>query len=205
MQGEVGTKFPFLARSVAALNAVAIWVMGASILTHGLLFFAVIPASPYMGMINGLMILGCGMCVGQSLRRPCPRTWKMAISMGNVMLFTHWIFMQTGGAASDKASASHHGNSVHDHEELHGVSPDYLDLLHSAALLTILGAILLHFVLLLFHSVYLRSQKADSLVVLRKVRRGDPVPSLRASTNGMPASAASLSDLDTPSDHHSRQ
>jgi hypothetical protein len=100
-------------------------------------------------LINVSMIFGCLLCLSQSHRYPCARTWRMGIAMTIVMFLVHWI---TNLPGHHTGVASHHGQTETNLEAAALV--ETLSLMHGVLPGTFVVAAVCHGVLLIMSGLH---------------------------------------------------
>lgn len=146
---------------LSTLNGCAVFAMILSVLIHAAAAVAQFATAPYLALLDGVMIVGCAMCVLKSVRQPCPRSWSMGISMGLIMVALHWVVMQKEGHNSSVGGTVHHASHGTD---ISGGLPSSnvagLAELHSALIITVVIAIGIHLALIALQTLRTVRSKA---------------------------------------------
>lgn len=158
---------------LSKLNGCAVFAMILSILIHAAAAVAQFATAPYLALLDGVMIVGCAMCVSKSIRQPCPRSWSMAISMGLIMVALHWVIMQKEGHNSSVGETLHHAShGTNISGALASSNVPGLAELHSALIITVLIAIGIHLALIALHTRRTVPSKVGSTHQLSDVCQG---------------------------------
>lgn len=138
---------------ISTLNGCAVFAMILSILIHAAAVVAQFATAPYLALLNVVMIVGCAMCVSKSVRQPSPRSWRMGISMGLIMVALHLVVMQKEGHNSSIVGTRHHPSHGTDIPgALSSSHAPWLAELHFALIVTVLISIGIHLALLALHT-----------------------------------------------------